>query len=476
MNTHIRSLIKQITTENRIIDNIRRSSSYTLQKQRRSNDSFSIINDEDAINKVDKPNVFSHKAHKQKDTPRLVELRKKLKSDNSMGVKLSNFSAKQSTNAETGQHQMPPASWRDILETARKFYGEEFEQEPNSEMLTDSFSRRHSYLRISLGERCNLRCLYCMPPDGVPLQPEEKLLKFNEIDRLVALFTAGGVNKVRLTGGEPLLRQDLPQIVASIASRPNVKSVGITTNGITLSRHLPSLVEAGLTHANISLDTLDDSKFVEITRRKGLAQVLKSVEDACAMLPEGNVKINCVIMKGFNDVELRDFVNMSKELPVDIRFIEWMPFNDNGWNKDRFFSYEEMMKRITSDESGVMSSLRGLGPFELQRLIDGANDTTKWWQVTGHKGRLGFITSMTEHFCGTCNRIRLTADGQLKVCLFGSTEVSLRDAMREGADDADLALIIRAALQKKKFALGGHGNAEGIKKANDNRPMILIGG
>lgn len=272
------------------------------------------------------------------------------------------------------------------------------------------------------------------------------------------------------------MRQDLPQIVASISSRPNVKSVGITTNGITLSRHLPSLVEAGLTHANISLDTLDDSKFVEITRRKGLAQVLRSIEDACAMLPKGNVKINCVVMKGFNDVELRDFVNMSKDLPVDIRFIEWMPFNDNGWNKDRFFSYNEMMKRITSDGTGEISSLKGLSPFELRRLSDGANDTTKWWQVAGHKGRLGFITSMTEHFCGTCNRIRLTADGQLKVCLFGSTEVSLRDAMREGASDTDLALIVKAALQKKKFALGGHGNAEGIKKANDNRPMILIGG
>jgi cyclic pyranopterin phosphate synthase len=194
------------------------------------------------------------------------------------------------------------------------------------------------------------------------------------------------------------------------------------------------------------------------------------------MLPKGNVKINCVVMKGFNDVELRDFVNMSKDLPVDIRFIEWMPFNDNGWNKDRFFSYNEMMKRITSDGTGEISSLKGLGPFELRRLSDGANDTTKWWQVAGHKGRLGFITSMTEHFCGTCNRIRLTADGQLKVCLFGSTEVSLRDAMREGASDTDLALIVKAALQRKKFALGGHGNAEGIKKANDNRPMILIGG
>mmetsp|Transcript_8295 Transcript_8295/g.15628 ORF Transcript_8295/g.15628 Transcript_8295/m.15628 type:complete len:490 (-) Transcript_8295:65-1534(-) len=483
MSTHVlvrSALVQHATSEIGVIDTIRKSSSHTLQQRKRTtNDSFSIINSEDSINRFDRPDEFSPKVHKQKDMSRLVELRKRLQSDDPRKVKLSNFSAKQSADSigqQQQQPQTPPTSWRDVLATARKLYGEEFQQEPNSSMLTDSFSRRHSYLRISLGERCNLRCLYCMPHDGVPLQPEEKLLKADEIDRLVALFTAGGVNKVRLTGGEPLLRQDLPQIVASIASRPNMESVGITTNGITLSRHLPSLVEAGLTHANISLDTLNDSKFVEITRRKGLAQVLRSIEDACAMLPEGNVKINCVVMKGFNDVELRDFVYMSKVLPVDIRFIEWMPFNDNGWNKDRFFSYNEMMKRITSDDAGEMSSLKGLGPFELRRLVDGANDTTKWWQVAGHEGRLGFITSMTEHFCGTCNRVRLTADGQLKVCLFGSTEVSLRDAMREGANDADLALIVRAALQKKKFALGGHGNAEGIKKANDNRPMILIGG
>jgi molybdenum cofactor biosynthesis enzyme MoaA len=279
-----------------------------------------------------------------------------------------------------------------------------------------------------------------------------------------------------LTGGEPLLRQDLPQIISSIASRPNINSVGITTNGITLSRSLPSLVEAGLTNANISLDTLEDSKFIEITRRKGLKTVLKAIEDSCDMLPKGNVKINCVVMNGFNDNEMRDFVELTKDLPVDVRFIEWMPFNDNGWNKDRFLGYDAMMDRITSDDSGKESSLQGLAPFELRRLVDGANDTTKWWQVDGYKGRVGFITSMTEHFCGTCNRVRLTADGQLKVCLFGSSEVSLRDAMRGGASNSDLALIVRAALQKKKFALGGHGNAEGIKKANNNRPMILIGG
>lgn len=282
---------------------------------------------------------------------------------------------------------------------------------------------------------------------------------------------------MRLTGGEPLLRKDLSNIISSIATDQSINSVGITTNGITLSRHLPTLVENGLTHANISLDTLQSNKFEEITRRKGLSQVLKAIEHASELLPKGNVKVNCVVMKGFNDNELRDFIELTKDLPVDMRFIEWMPFNDNGWNKDRFLSYKDMMERITSDDYDMKkASMQGLSAYELSRLVDGPNDTTKWWQVPGHLGRIGFITSMTNHFCGTCNRMRITADGQLKVCLFGSAEVSLKDAMREGASDEDLGTIIWAALQNKHFALGGHGNAEGIKKANDNRPMTLIGG
>ena len=288
-----------------------------------------------------------------------------------------------------------------------------------------------------------------------------------------------------MTGGEPLLRHDLPRIISSISSDSKINSVGITTNGITLTRHLPSLIESGLTHANISLDTLQANKFLEITRRKGLSQVMKAIENASEQLPVGNVKVNCVVMKGFNDNELRDFVHLTKDLPVDVRFIEWMPFNDNGWNKDRFLSYSDMMRKVTSDEedfiengqnTNTVASLQDLSPFVLNRLEDGPNDTTKWWQVPGHIGRVGFITSMTQHFCGSCNRLRVTADGQLKVCLFGSTEVSLRDAMREGASNDDIGKIIWAALQNKHFALGGHGNAEGIKKANNNRPMTLIGG
>jgi len=373
-------------------------------------------------------------------------------------------------------------SWKKILAQARTKNMLLKEQASihtiNSDnMLIDKYSRHHSYLRISLAERCNLRCQYCMPPEGVPIQSSDKLLNHEEVERLTRIFAQGGVDKVRLTGGEPLLRKDLARVISSISSIDTIHSVGITTNGITLSRKLSSLIDAGLTHINISLDTLQEHKFLEITRRNGLTKVLQAIKDASAALPQGRVKINCVVMKNFNENEIRDFILLTKTLPIDVRFIEWMPFSDNGWSKNRFISYNDM-KSLISGVNGdeTQASLQGVPPLQLVRLKDGANDTTKWWTVEGYKGRVGFITSMSEHFCGTCNRLRITADGKLKVCLFGSTEVSLRDAMRAGVSDEDLQLIVNSAVQKKNFALGGHGNAEGIAKANDNRPMTLIGG
>lgn len=362
-----------------------------------------------------------------------------------------------------------------------------FPPSSSSSVLTDSHGRDHSYLRISLGERCNLRCRYCMPPEGVPLQRESKLLTTDEIGRLIDLFAREGVDKVRLTGGEPLLRKDLPEIVSLVSSIPTIRSVGITTNALTLSRRLPSLIESGLTHANVSLDTLVPEKFLEITRRNGLDKVLRAVDDAAEGLGGGKVKINCVVMKGFNDDELIDFANLTERRTVDVRFIEWMPFGDNGWNADRFYSYRDMLSNVRGEgdagsESGGGAAAGGGGDgddgdgLDLVRDADGPNDTTKWYRVPSHLGRVGFITSMSSNFCSNCNRLRITADGNLKVCLFGGREVSLRDAMRAGATDGELREVIGAAVRKKTYALGGHGNAEGIRRANDNRPMTLIGG
>jgi len=366
----------------------------------------------------------------------------------------------------------------------------------DNNILTDTHGRHHNYLRISLSERCNLRCQYCMPPEGVTLSPPSNLLTNDEIMRLVKLFVKNGVDKVRLTGGEPLLRKDLVPLVHSISEelhKSNATSsnlVGITTNGISLSRHVHDLVDAGLTGVNISLDTLRSDRFQEITRRKGLDKVMRAIGDSISAFqhryghvrtgPNGSggsrVKINCVVMKNFNDDELVDFVNMATDTfggDVDMRFIEWMPFNDNAWSRSRFVSYQDMMEKITN------------GGLPLARMIDGPNDTTKWWQVPQRDStRIGFITSMSEHFCSTCNRLRITADGKIKTCLFGSNEkeVSLKDIMRQSASDdprqqeEDLSRVIHAAVQRKTFALGGHGSADNIAKAADNRPMTLIGG
>ena len=284
---------------------------------------------------------------------------------------------------------------------------------------------------------------------------------------------------------------------------PKVRSVGITTNGLTLSRQLPQLLSSGLTHVNISLDTLQEDKFLEITRRNGFRKVMKAIDDAAASpigsfqtnfinnndniatqighTSTGRVKVNCVVMKGFNDNELRDFVMLTKYKNVDVRFIEWMPFQENGWNKDRFFSYKDMITKIQTDtfddHQTNEQQQHHIGPITMNRISDGPNDTTKWYHVPNHKGRVGFITSMSEHFCATCNRLRITADGKLKVCLFGAKEVSLRDIMRmDDATDEDLVRVINATVKDKTWSLGGYGGADGIAKANTNRPMTLIGG
>ena len=354
-----------------------------------------------------------------------------------------------------------------------------------------------------------------MPPEGVPLQPDELLLTRSELFQLTKLFVRHGITKIRLTGGEPLLRTDLIDIVRDI--RTLVDHVGMTTNGMTLSRHWESLVDAGLTHVNISLDTLQASTFQTLTRRPGLPLVLRAIEMAAKTFSTtastttttttsstGRVKINCVVMKGINDHELKDFCQLTREYPIDIRFIEWMPFFNNGWNQNRFVSYATMLESLES--------------LQLHRIPDGPNDTTKWWKLPDSSstttntttstqnnnvmGRIGFITSMSEHFCGSCNRLRLTADGQLKVCLFGRTEVNLRDVLRgehfdttanvatamsdtnsnsnninihTNAED-DLERLIHYAVQRKHAVLGGHDTVQGIVEANDNRPMTLIGG
>lgn len=451
--------------------------------------------DEDEDNMYENPSAPTIEYSSNERMPRLQALRERLRSEKDQPGRGIN------QNSQLSLHPIENDPARTVEEPTIEYSTDM----ANHNMLTDTHGRHHNYLRISLSERCNLRCQYCMPPEGVPLSPKSKLLTDDEITRLVQLFVKNGVNKVRLTGGEPLLRPNLVALVRSIsetlAKSGNVSGdgglVGITTNGISLSRKIDDLVDAGLTSVNISLDTLQPERFLEVTRRNGLDQVMRAIESCIRAFrrrygdvrvgPHGTggsrVKINFVVMKGFNDDELADFARMADDRfggDVDVRYIEWMPFNDNGWSASRFLSYKDIMARMAREG------------MPLERIGDGPNDTTKWWTVASpdrdpdraRKARVGFITSMSDHFCGSCNRLRITADGMIKVCLFGSNEkeVSLRDIMRSPLhedlrlQEAKLAHVIHAAVQRKNFALGGHGSAENIAKAANNRPMTLIGG
>uniref|UniRef100_A0A182WHQ8 Molybdenum cofactor biosynthesis protein 1 n=1 Tax=Anopheles minimus TaxID=112268 RepID=A0A182WHQ8_9DIPT len=326
--------------------------------------------------------------------------------------------------------------------------------------LIDSFGRFHSYLRISLTERCNLRCKYCMPAEGVQLTQKAQLLTTAEVIRLANLFVTEGVRKIRLTGGEPTVRKDLTEIVGQLkATNPLLESVGITTNGLMLTRQLVGLQRAGLDALNVSLDTLRVARYEQITRRKGWERVMAGIDLAIQL--GYRPKVNCVLMKGFNDDEICDFVELTRDRNVDVRFIEYMPFTGNRWDTDKMVSFRTMLDTIRARYPAF------------EPLPNGPNDTSKAYRVPGYRGQMGFITSMTEHFCGSCNRLRITADGNLKVCLFGNTEVSLRDALRSpGCSEDDLRCLISAAVKRKKKQHAGMLNLSQM----ENRPMILIGG
>ncbi|KAI5838809.1 molybdenum cofactor biosynthesis protein A [Morchella snyderi] len=350
---------------------------------------------------------------------------------------------------------------------------------PFSEFLTDTFGRQHTYLRISVTERCNLRCVYCMPEEGVPLSPPAHLLTTPEILEIARLFVSQGVTKIRLTGGEPTVRKDIVELVEELGKLRSMglKEVAMTSNGIALNRKLERMVDAGLTGLNLSLDTLDPWKFQFMTRRKGLEQVLKTIDNALSLgfgAPGSDriLKINSVVMKGVNDNEIGDFVELTRDKPIEVRFIEYMPFDGNKWNKNKMVSYKDMVDLIHTTHPSLqkMASQR-------------PNDTSKSWHVPGYQGRVGFITSMTHNFCGSCNRLRITGDGNLKVCLFGDAEVSLRDMMRKyrdreaevGAGDRavmerELLEVVGVAVGRKKDKHAGMGELENMK----NRPMILI--
>ncbi|KAJ8296183.1 Molybdenum cofactor biosynthesis protein 1 [Rhodotorula toruloides] len=339
-----------------------------------------------------------------------------------------------------------------------------------SPALTDSFGRKHDYLRISLTEKCNLRCTYCMPETGNPnLLPPSHLLTTPEIERVARMFVRQGVRKIRLTGGEPTVRKDLVDVVERLGRLP-LTSLGMTSNGVALPRKLPSLVSAGLTHLNLSLDTLDPLKYELMTRRRGFERVIECLEMAEEM--EGlDVKLNVVVIRGLNDMEVPQFVEMTKDKKITVRFIEYMPFEDNRWSTTKLVP-----------SASLLSTLTALHPT-LTHVPTHKSDTTRHYAVPGWKGKFGFISSMTDHFCGGCSRLRVGADGGMKVCLFGPPVLSLRPLLRapspsssaESDSDAHIIPHIARAVWGKKFAHDGLGGAEGIKEKGRMGAMVGIG-
>ena len=329
-------------------------------------------------------------------------------------------------------------------------------------MLEDSFARKHNYLRISLTERCNLRCSYCMPLDGVQITPSSKLMNASEIYEISKIFVSHGVNKIRLTGGEPSVRKDFPDILKRLSNLP-VK-LSLTTNAVTIDRYLPLLKSSKTKSINISLDTLDSARFKKITFRDYFKRVFNNIH---LLIKSGyQIKINVVLIKGINDDEILDFIEFTKSNSVAVRFIEFMPFDGNQWNREKTVSYEEIMQNISSVYK----------PQEILRIIDDPNDTSKNYKIDGFNGSFGIISTVTNPFCDTCNRLRLTANGHLKNCLFSKKEQDLLTAFR---NKKDLEPIIRKAVLGKKAVRAGMETPEkfeDIHQHEQNRSMIKIGG
>ncbi len=325
--------------------------------------------------------------------------------------------------------------------------------------LIDSFNRKHTYLRISVTDRCNLRCSYCMPPQGILLKERSEILTFDEIERVAKLFATMGVNKIRLTGGEPLVRKDLPNLIQRLVNNSGIRTIGITTNGVLLKSFADDLKQAGLTNLNVSLDTLRSSRFEIISGRQHFNDVIDGIYTS---LDAGfqPLKLNVVVLGGVNDDELLDFVEFVKDKPINVRFIEYMPFKFNQWNQAKFVSFRQMRKTISQKY------------YLKKNKSSEKNSVTKDYWINGVMGTVSFITSMSDHFCGNCNRIRLTADGSIKSCLFHPAEINLRSALRSGDSDEVIGEMIRSAVLQKQFE---HQASEELVNI-ENRSMIQIGG
>jgi len=334
--------------------------------------------------------------------------------------------------------------------------------ENNSNPMQDNHGRAHNYLRISITEHCNLRCTYCMPAEGIALTPRAHLMTANEIVTIAKTFVKLGVNKIRLTGGEPLVRKDAKTIIEQLGKLG--VELTLTTNGILVHEFIDTFKEAGVTTLNVSIDSLKKEKFNQITRRNYFEKVIENLD-----LLEANgflVKLNVVVIKGFNETEIIDFIEMTKDRNIQIRFIEFMPFDGNQWNKEKLVSYAEILSQINAFYTEK----------KVERTQDKPNDTSKNYKIEGYQGSFSVISSVTNPFCGTCNRIRLTADGKLKNCLFSNTETSLLDTLRAGES---IEPLIFQNIKSKHAMRGGMDDDAKFQNPllfSQNRSMIKIGG
>ena len=330
--------------------------------------------------------------------------------------------------------------------------------------MIDHYNREINYLRVSVTDRCNLRCAYCMPKEGVSLIGHDDILRYEEILRVIRASMSLGVVKVRVTGGEPLVRRDILSFLASINSVDGLQDISLTTNGVLLASMAEEIFNAGVKRINISLDSLHPKKYEEITRGGSLDRVLMGIE-AAQRIGFFPIKINVVTIRGFNDDEILNFIRLTIEKPFQVRFIEFMPFGRAGEDHaNRYLSNEAIIERI--------SQIYGLEPLRSKgSKLDGP---ARLYKIKGALGEIGFISSISEHFCKSCNRLRLTSDGRLRACLFSDKEVDLKEAMRSGCSDDDLVSLIDKAIKMKpqdikEAALGMH-----IKKCT--MEMSAIGG
>lgn len=326
-------------------------------------------------------------------------------------------------------------------------------------MIRDNHGRPINYLRLAVTDRCNLRCFYCMPEEGIQFLPKPHLLTFEEMVRMVTLMAEMGITKVRITGGEPFVRKDMMAFLRSLKNIPGIEQINITTNGVLTAPLVPELKELGISSVNLSLDTLDRERFKEMTRRDELPNVLKTLD---ALLENGiKTKVNAVVMAGKNDMDILPLVNLTKELPVSVRFIEEMPFNGSGINKEAFMSHTRIIDKI-----------REVHP-SLTKLKDEPNSTSYNYSIDGHKGSVGVIAAFSRTFCGTCNRIRVTPTGTLKTCLYDDGVMNIRDLLRSEPDNEIIKeTLLNAFSHRPKDGF----EAEANRAAEVSESMTTIGG